>query len=104
MNPRPLKRREHALIARYSDCQLGMTPQRFYAKWEVSQESIAIICSRSMSTVRRWFKRGKSYRRPTPTDLRHLAQMDFLLEHFEHIPTDLLTSLCPPKPSNSKVE
>ncbi|WP_245939658.1 hypothetical protein [Stenomitos frigidus] len=41
MNPRPLKRREHALIARYSDCQLGMTPQRFYAKWEVSQESVA---------------------------------------------------------------
>lgn len=94
MNPRPLTQREQTLIELYSHCQLGMTPQRFYTKWQVNQETIAVICSRSMSTVRRWFKRGKSYRRPTPTDLRHLALMDFLLEHFEQIPADLQNTLC----------
>lgn len=41
MNPRPLTDREQRLIDRYSYCQLGMTPQTFYAKWHVSQEAVA---------------------------------------------------------------
>jgi hypothetical protein len=94
MNPRPLTSREQDLIKLYSYCQLGMTPQRFYAKWGVSQEAIAAICSRSLSTVRRWFRRGRSYRRPTAIDLRHLALMDFMLEHFEQMPEDLRHALC----------
>ncbi|NEO98718.1 MAG: helix-turn-helix domain-containing protein [Symploca sp. SIO1C4] len=87
--------RELNLISLYSYCQLGMTPQRFYSKWEVTHEQIALICSRSISTVRGWFRRGSSYRRPTPNDLRHLALMDFLLEHFEEIPEELWQLLCP---------
>ncbi|MBD2070295.1 helix-turn-helix domain-containing protein [Leptolyngbya sp. FACHB-671] len=96
MTPRSLTDRHQALIERYSYCQLGMTPQRFYAKWGVSQEAIAAICSRSLSTVRCWFRKGRSYRRPTPTDLRHLALMDFLLDHFEQLPQDLTKALCLP--------
>jgi hypothetical protein len=74
MKPRPLTEREQTLIDLYGYCQLGMTPQQFYAKWQVNQEAIAFICDRSMSTVRRWFKRGGNYRRPRPADLRHLAR------------------------------
>jgi hypothetical protein len=77
-----------------------MTPQRFYSKWNVSQEAIAAICSRSTSTVRCWFRKGRSYRRPTPTDLRHLALMDFLLDHFEQMPQELVNALCLPKQEN----
>lgn len=95
MNPRPLTLRERHLIELYSHCQLGMTPQQFYSKWQVSQDAIASICSRSASSVSGWFRRGRSYRRPTPTDLRHLALMDFLLEHYEEIPTELIEKLCP---------
>ena len=95
MNPRPLTAYEQRLIDRYSYCQLGMTPQTFYAKWQVSQEDIAAICSRSVSTVHRWFRKGCSYRRPTAVDLRHLALMDFLLEHFNQIPENLREALCP---------
>jgi len=102
MNPRPLTPREQNLIALYSYCQLGMTPQQFYGKWEVSQEAIAAICSRSVSTVRRWFRRGRSYRRPTAIDLRHLALMDFMLEHFEQMPEDLRSALCFPQPDNKR--
>ncbi|MBD2069802.1 helix-turn-helix domain-containing protein [Leptolyngbya sp. FACHB-671] len=94
MNPRSLSQREQHLIELYSYCQLGMTPQQFYAKWNVSQEAIASICSRSLSTVRCWFRKGRSYRRPTPTDLRHLALMDFLLGHFEQLPPELVNVLC----------
>lgn len=94
MTPRPLTPREHQLIERYCYCQLGMTPQQFYGKWHVSQDAIAAICSRSLSTVRGWFRRGRSYRRPTAIDLRHLALMDFLLEHFEQIPEELREVLC----------
>ncbi|NEQ20954.1 MAG: helix-turn-helix domain-containing protein [Microcoleus sp. SIO2G3] len=79
----------------YSQCQLGMTPRRFYSKWFVSYEHLASICDRSISTVRRWFMKGSNYRRPTRTDLRHLALMDFLLEHFEEIPPNLRNFLCP---------
>ena len=101
MNPRPLTPREQHLIELYSYFQLGMTPQQFYGKWQVNQESIAAICSRSVSTVHRWFRRGRSYRRPTAIDLRHLALMDFMLEHFEQMPEDLRSVLCLP-PSDKK--
>lgn len=92
--PRPLTQREKNLIELYSYCQVGMTPKQFYAKWEVDYEIIATICDRSTSTVQCWFVRGRNYRRPTPTDLRHLAIMDFLLEHFEEIPGELRNLLC----------
>ena len=94
IHPRTLTERERDLIELYSRCQLGITPRRFYAKWSVSYEQIAAICSRSISTVRRWFRRDCNYRRPTKADLRHLALMDFLLEHFDEIPTELFDLLC----------
>lgn len=43
-NPRPITQRERNLIERYSYCQLGMTPRRFYAKWDVNYETISLIC------------------------------------------------------------
>jgi hypothetical protein len=74
-----------------------MTPQHCYTKWDVNQETIALICSRSVSTVRCWFTKGKDYRRPRQTDLRHLALMAFLLEHYEELPEELRNLLCPPE-------
>lgn len=94
MSPRPLTEREQTLIDLYGYCQLGMTPQQFCAKWQVNHEAIAFICDRSISTVGRWFTRGENYRRPMPADLRHLALMDFLLDHYEEIPENLLSVLC----------
>jgi hypothetical protein len=35
-------------------------------------------------------------RHPSLNDLRHLALMDFLLEHFEAILEELKNLLCPP--------
>ena len=98
MNNRPLDQREQNLLQLYIQCQLGMTPQDFYSKWQVSQEEIALICDRSISTVRNWFRRGQNYRPPLPIDLRHLALMDFLLEHWEDIPEELRNQLCPSEP------
>lgn len=95
MTPQPLGEREQELIHLYANCQLGLSPRRFYNKWAVSHEAIANICTRSPSTVRRWFGRGKHYRTPNFTNLRHLAMMDFLLKHFEDIPVDLLEVVCP---------
>ncbi|MGF1496972.1 MAG: helix-turn-helix domain-containing protein [Elainellaceae cyanobacterium] len=101
--PRPLTPEEHTILDLYSHCQLGMTPQEFYAKWQVNQEAIATICSRSTSTVRRWFSKGRHYRRPSREDLRHLAIAlamrsiiaNFLLEHYQEIPSHLREILCP---------
>jgi hypothetical protein len=94
MKPCPLTEREQTLIDLYGYCQLGMTPQQFYAKWQVNHEAMAFICSRSLSTVRGWFRRGGNYRRPRATDMRHLALMDFLLQHWEDIPEELKNRLC----------
>ncbi len=88
-NPRPIREREQNLIDLYSHCRLSMTPRQFYGKWEVNYEMIGYICSRSIPTVKRWFATGQNYRRPNRVDLRHLALMDFLLEHFEEIPEKL---------------
>ncbi|HEY9636695.1 MAG TPA: helix-turn-helix domain-containing protein [Coleofasciculaceae cyanobacterium] len=96
MNNRPLGEREQNLLQLYIHCQLEMTPKVFYSKWQVSQEDIASICDRSVSTVRNWFRIGQNYRPPLPIDLRHLALMDFLLEHWEDIPEELRNQLCPP--------
>ena len=85
-NLRPINQREKYIIDLYSYCQLGMTPRQFYGKWDVTYEQLSHICSRSLGTVQCWFKRGKGYYPPQPVDLRHLAIMDFLLEHFEEIP------------------
>lgn len=41
MSPRPLTPREQWLIHRYCYGQPSMTPQRFYAKWQVSHEEMA---------------------------------------------------------------
>ncbi|OYD87594.1 hypothetical protein CDG77_28550 [Nostoc sp. 'Peltigera membranacea cyanobiont' 213] len=94
--PRPLKTRELRLILLYSNWEFGMTPTQFYAKWAVSYEQIATICSRSDSTVRGWFRNGRNQRQPSRNDLRHLALMDFLLEHYEEIPEQVLYLLCFP--------
>ena len=94
--PRPLTEKDQALIQRYSNCQIAMTPQQFDGKWLVTYEVIACICSRSDATVQRWFARGDNYRSPMPIDLYHLAIMDFLLENFEAMPEKLKNFLCPP--------
>jgi hypothetical protein len=92
--PRPITQREQYIINLYCYCELGMTPKQFYAKWDVTYEQLSHICSRSQGTVQSWFNRGKGYHRPQPVDLRHLAIMDFLLEHFEEIPQSLINLLC----------
>jgi len=97
---RPLSERELSLIKLYSECQLAMTPKTFYKKWDVNHQQIADICNRSVSNVNFWFSLGRNRRNPTPDDLRHLALMDFLLEHFEDIPSELRDLLCFPHQGN----
>ncbi|AFY99366.1 hypothetical protein [Calothrix sp. PCC 6303] len=92
--PKSLGERELHLIRVYSNWNFGMTPIEFYTKWEVSYEQIALICDRSDSTVRRWFKQGDNRRYPNRNDLLNLALIDFLLEHFEEIPEHLRRLLC----------
>ena len=92
---KPIQQRERALIYLYAHWQFELDPMSFYTKWDVTYEQIAVICSRSVSTVRHWFQRGKNYRAPSAWDQRHLALMDFLLEHFDEIPPEFLFRLCP---------
>ena len=95
-NNRPITERELKLIELYGYCSLGMSPQKFRTKWSLTYEQIAFICDRSTTTVSLWFCRGDKYRRPAKDDLRHLAVMDFLLEHYEESPAGLRNLLCPP--------
>jgi hypothetical protein len=94
-NNRPLTERELKLIELYGYCALGMSPQRFLGKWSLTYEQIAFICDRSTTTVSLWFARGQYHRRPTKIDLRHLALMDFLLEHDDERLEEVLNLLCP---------
>jgi hypothetical protein len=91
---RPLTERDLQLIRLYARCHLGISPQAFYSKWGVSHELMAAICSRSPVTVHRWFLQRQDYRAPSASDLRHLALMDFMLEHFETMPAELIALLC----------
>ncbi|NEO49711.1 MAG: hypothetical protein F6K55_38655 [Moorea sp. SIO4A3] len=91
--PYPITEREQILIRLYSYWELGMTPQRFYSKWDLTREDMALICSCSVQTVNGWFNTSRRCYPPTPGYLRHLAIMDFLLEDFETIPKPLLERL-----------
>ncbi|NEP22876.1 hypothetical protein [Moorena sp. SIO3I6] len=91
--PYPITEREQILIRLYSYWELGMTPQRFYQKWDLTREDMALICSCSVQTVNGWFNTSRRCYPPTPGHLRHLAIMDFLLEDFETIPKPLLERL-----------
>ncbi|RUT03861.1 hypothetical protein DSM106972_047750 [Dulcicalothrix desertica PCC 7102] len=93
--PRRITTRELNIMQLYIAWEYGMAPQQFYSKWDVSYEQIALICCRSDSTVRGWFRSGNNKRYPTFNDRRHLALLDFLLEHFEEIPQALLELLYP---------
>lgn len=97
MSPRHLSRHELALLKRYSACQMRLTPQAFYAKWNVTHRQIAQICCCSLPTVDRWFSQGTAHRFPEPAHLRRLAEMDFLLEHYTEIPQSLWQKLCSPE-------
>lgn len=90
-----LTEREQELIKRYCKCSLGMTPQQMLAKWPLEYVDLAQICHRHENTVALWLCQGKSRRFPTSHDLRHLAILDFLLEHYEDIPAELRDVLCP---------
>ncbi|MBD1903873.1 hypothetical protein NDI44_27195 [Trichocoleus sp. DQ-A3] len=96
MAPKPLTERQRQLIQNYAYCQLQMTPQQFRNKWALTYEEISLICDRSPITVNFWFSHQKNRRRPTRDDMRHLALINFLLEHFDEIPLELRNLLCPP--------
>jgi hypothetical protein len=72
--PRPLGQQELELIRLYANCQLGMSPRAFEAKWNVTRSALrssaslsqmAAICQCSLGTVQRWFERGNNFSPPT---------------------------------------
>ena len=91
---KPIGERERTLIHLYAYWEMELDPKSFYIKWGVTYEQIALICSRSPSTVGNWFQSGRYRSSPNACDKRHLALMDFLLEHFEKITPALLNHLC----------
>jgi len=98
MSLRDFASRERILFRLYTSCQLGLSPQEFYAKWNVTHAQMAQICRCSIPTVDRWFSQGIGHRSPEPIHLRRLAEMDFLLECYEQIPLPLRERLCPQSP------
>lgn len=88
MSLRDLGQRELKLLKLYARCQLSMSPQDFYAKWNVTHAQMAQICGCSQATVNRWFSR-RTYHAPAPLYCRRLAEMDLLWEVYEQIPATI---------------
>ena len=95
MTPQDLRQREIALLRLYCGCQFGISPQAFYARWDVTHVQIAQICGVSEPTVDRWFSQGKSKRFANTTHRRKLAEMNFIWEEYERIPPWLKRHICP---------
>jgi uncharacterized membrane protein len=89
--------RELTLLRLYTSCQLRMSPQDFYAKWNVTHAQMARICGCSEPTVNRWFSQGRGSRSPEAIHLRRLAEMNLLWEFYEEIPGELWERFCPPQ-------
>lgn len=97
MTPQDLGQRELKLFKLYRKCQFGMTPQAFYARWNVTHVQMAQICGVSEATVDRWFSQGKNKRLAEAIHRRKLAEMNFLWEQYDRIPTRLKHQVCPPR-------
>ncbi len=98
MNPQDLGQRELKLLQLYTDCQFGMTPQAFYARWNVTHAQIAQICGVSEASVDRWFSQGRHRRSAEARHRRRLAEMNFLWEQYDRIPLRLWLQACPRRP------
>ena len=94
MNPQDLGQRELKLLQLYCGCQFGMTPHAFYARWGVTHAQMAQICGVSEPTVNRWFSRGKTRRSAGATHCKRLAEMNFIWEQYERIPTQWRQQIC----------
>lgn len=97
--PRDLGIRELALYDLYRNCQLGLSPQEFYARWNVTHAQMAEICKCSITTVDRWFTSSALQTLPNRHHLKQLAEMDLLWQHYEEIPETIRRLICPP-PNN----
>ena len=97
MNPQALGQREIRLLRLYCGCQFGMSPQAFYARWDVTHAQMAQICGISQPSVDRWFSLGKNRRAAEAIHRKKLAEMNFIWEQYERIPPELRRQLCPPR-------
>lgn len=95
--PQDLGQRELTLLQLYCGCQFGMSPQAFYARWQVTHVQIAQICGVSEPTVDRWFSQGKNRRLADAHHRRKLAEMNLIWERYEQIPHRLRTQICAPR-------
>jgi hypothetical protein len=98
-HPRNLGERELELVRFYACCTLRMSPQDFYNRWNVTHKQMAQICQCSVATVDRWFAQGEGRREPEPIYERRLAEMHFLLKHYEKLPPGFRRYrryICPP--------
>ncbi|OKH53938.1 hypothetical protein NIES2101_09350 [Calothrix sp. HK-06] len=93
--PRRLRQNELGLIQRFANCQLGMTPREFEAKWDVTRAQMAALCNCSVANVKRWFEQGENFSPPTKYHMRYLALADIFLESFDEIPEQLQQRICP---------
>ncbi|WP_206603132.1 helix-turn-helix domain-containing protein [Leptolyngbya ohadii] len=100
--PQNLGPRELALYNLYRNCQLSMTPQQFYSRWDVTHAQIAQICGCSTTTVDRWFTTTALQSLPRRDHMRKLAEMNFLWEHYEEIPDSIRQHLCPPPDQSTR--
>lgn len=91
-NNRQIGVRELALLELYSNCQLSMDVFAFYQKRNVTQRQMAQICGCSVATVERWFSSQRQD--PEQIYLRRLAEMDFVWEMWEQLPTEIRGRLC----------
>ncbi|MEA5499198.1 helix-turn-helix transcriptional regulator [Limnoraphis robusta Tam1] len=84
---------QQQLIARLCAASLGISPQKFRQKWDISYQQMADICHCTPGTVQRWFERGRNYRRPSQYSCFKLAIADWLLENYQDIPQELLARI-----------
>lgn len=102
MTPQNLGSRELKLLQLYRNCQFKMTSQTFYSRWNVTYRQMAEICGVSIATVNRWFAGGENRRPAEAIHQRRLAEMNFIWEEYEQIPTSLKNKVCPNR-RNSKL-
>lgn len=93
-HPRPLGERELRLIELFANCRLEMTPRQFSSKWGVTYTTMAQLCHCDITTVTRWFGRGRHYQAPKHYHKWYLALADLFLEFYEDIPQTFLNRLC----------
>ncbi len=91
----PLNEQQFKQLLAFAFADFEIFLAEFEEKWLVERGLIAQLCRCDIRTVSRWKRWGRNIELNRASKQWYLTIADILLSHFEELPEDLQSRLCP---------